>query len=107
MGADAGPTAVVVLRRGGGDVLLGAVYAGGRGDLALVDDLLRFQLAARRLGWSIHLRQVRQDVREVIELAGLGSELVGDAAASGGQPGSPVAAQSIENGGYSSVSSMT
>jgi hypothetical protein len=77
VGADAGPTAVVVLRRDGSDVLLGPVYARGRCDLTLVDDLLRVQLAARRFGWCIRLRQVREDLRELIELAGLTDELVG------------------------------
>src|SRR5688572_29887252 len=41
MGDETGPTAVVVLRRDGGEVLLGPVYAPERCDLALVDDLLR------------------------------------------------------------------
>lgn len=68
---DAGPTAVVVLRRADGDVLLGPVYAAGRCDLALVDDLLRVQLAARRFGWHIRLEHVREDLRELVELAGL------------------------------------
>ena len=77
MGADAGPTAVVVLRRDGDDVLLGPVYAPGGCDLALLDDLLRVQLAARRFGWSIQLREVHQDLRELIDLAGLTSSLVG------------------------------
>lgn len=76
MGEDAGPTAVVVLRRDGREVLLGPVYAPGGCDLALVDDLLRVQLAAQRFGWSIRLRQVHQDLRELIELVGLTSELV-------------------------------
>jgi hypothetical protein len=75
MGRDGAPTAVVVLRRGDGEVILGPVYDSDRGDLALVDDLLRVQLAARRFGWCIRLRQVRQDLREVIELAGLSDEL--------------------------------
>ena len=66
---------MVVLRRGDGEVILGPVYDSDRGDLALVDDLLRVQLAARRFGWCIRLRQVRQDLREVIELAGLSDEL--------------------------------
>jgi hypothetical protein len=74
---DNGPTAVVVLRRDGGDVLLGPVYAPGGCDLALLDDLLRVQLAARRFGWCIRLEQVRDDLRELIDLAGLTRELVG------------------------------
>jgi hypothetical protein len=76
MGPDLEPTAVVVLRRDGGEVLLGPVYASERCDLALVDDLLRVQLAARRFGWCIRLRHVHEDLRELIELAGLTDELV-------------------------------
>ena len=72
-----GPSAVVVLRRDDGDVILGPVYAGERCDLALVDDLLRVQLAARRFGWCIRLREVREDLRELIELTGLTTDLVG------------------------------
>ena len=68
---------MVVLRRDDGEVLLGPVYASDRCDLALVDDLLRVQVAARRFGWCIRLRQVREDLRELIELAGLTRELVG------------------------------
>jgi len=77
MGDDTGPSAVVVLRRDDGEVLLGPVYAPERCDLSLVDDLLRVQLAARRFGWCIRLREVRGDLRELIELAGLTADLVG------------------------------
>jgi hypothetical protein len=73
----AGPRAVVVLRRDGDDVLLGPVYGPGRCDLGFVDDLLRVQLAARRFGWTIQLREVRADLRELIELVGLTTDLVG------------------------------
>ena len=55
----------------------GPVYGPDRCDLGFVEDLLRVQLAARRFGWTIQLRQVRPDLRELIELAGLTTELVG------------------------------
>ena len=58
------------------DVLLGPVHGRDRCDLGFVDDLLRVQLAARRFGWSIRLREVRADLRELIELAGLTTDLV-------------------------------
>ena len=74
---DAAPSAVVVLVRDGAEVLLGPVYAAESCDLTLVDDLLRVQLAARRFGWCIRLRQVRDDLRELIELIGITGELVG------------------------------
>jgi hypothetical protein len=73
----AGPRAVVVLRRDDEDVLLGPVYGPDRCDLGFVEDLLRVQLAARRFGWTIQLRHVRADLRELIELAGLTTDLVG------------------------------
>ena len=66
----------MVLERDGEDVLLGPVYGTDRCDLGFVDDLLRVQLAARRFGWSIRLREVRSDLRELIELAGLTTDLV-------------------------------
>ena len=71
------PRAVVVLvRDDGGEVLLGPVHAPGRCDLGFVDDLLRVQLAARRFGWSIKLREVQPDLRELVELVGLTTDLV-------------------------------
>ena len=66
----------MVLERDGEDVLLGPVHGADRCDLGFVDDLLRVQLAARRFGWSIRLREVRSDLRELIELAGLTTDLV-------------------------------
>jgi hypothetical protein len=73
----AGPRAVVVLRRDGEDVLLGPVYGPDRCDLGFVEDLLRVQLAARRFGWTIRLVEVREDLRELIDLAGLSPDLGG------------------------------
>ena len=67
---------MVVLHRDDGEVVLGPVYGPAVSDLALVDDLLRVQLAARRFGWCIELRQVRDDLRELIELTGLSRDLV-------------------------------
>ena len=75
-GDGSGPRAVVVLECDGGDVLLGPVYGPDRCDLGFVDDLLRVQLAARRFGWTIRLREVRADLRELIDLAGLTTDLV-------------------------------
>ena len=73
----AGPRAVVVLRRDGEDVLLGPVYGPDRCDLGFVEDLLRLQLAARRFGWTIQLVEVRDDLRELIEMVGVSTDLVG------------------------------
>ena len=73
----AGPRAVVVLRRDGEDVLLGPVYGPDRCDFGFVEDLLRVQLAARRFGWTIRLVEVREDLRELIDLVGLSPDLGG------------------------------
>jgi hypothetical protein len=69
------PRAVVVLRQDGHDVVLGSVDRRDRCDLGLVDDLLRLQLAAERLGWSLRITQVRADLRELFELVGLADRL--------------------------------
>jgi hypothetical protein len=43
-----------------------------RPDLAVVDELARLQLAARRLGCSIRLRAAGTEVCELLDLVGLG-----------------------------------
>lgn len=43
----------------------------GRPALALIDELARLQLAARRLGWSIQVRDATPAFANVVELAGL------------------------------------
>jgi hypothetical protein len=67
--------AEVVLVRGVLEVRLGRVGRGLRCDLAFVDELLRVQLAARRLGWSIRLDDVAEELRELVALVGLIDEL--------------------------------
>jgi hypothetical protein len=74
--ADEGPRAVVVLVRDGEQVLLGPIYGPEQCDLGFVEGLLRVQLAARRFGWSIRLREVRPDLLELVELVGLTTDLV-------------------------------
>jgi hypothetical protein len=69
-GAD-GPRAVVVLVQDDRDVVLGGVDRSVRCDLGLVDDLLRLQHHAARLGWTLRITRVRRDLRELFELAGL------------------------------------
>jgi len=66
----------VVLVRGDEQVLLGPVYGPEQCDLGFVEGLLRVQLAARRFGWSIRLREVRPDLLELVELVGLTTDLV-------------------------------
>jgi hypothetical protein len=48
-------------------------------DLALVDALARWQLSARRAGGAIGLREVREELRELLDLVGLGREVGGQA----------------------------
>jgi STAS domain len=74
--ADDRPRAVVVLLRDDQEVLLGPLYGADRCDLGFVEGLLRVQLAARRFGWAIRLREVRPDLRELVELVGLTTDLV-------------------------------
>ena len=62
---------VVVLEQGGTTVRLGPVDPTRRCDLALVDDLLRVQHHAARLGWTLRIVEVRDDLRELFELVGL------------------------------------
>jgi hypothetical protein len=52
------------------------VYAPDVCDLGFVEGLLRVQLTARRFGWSIKLREVQPDLRELVELVGLTTDLV-------------------------------
>jgi hypothetical protein len=70
--ADDSPRAVVVLVVEGGEIPLGAIEHGARCDIALIDDLLRLRMATGRRGWSIRLAEVDQDMRELVELVGLG-----------------------------------
>ena len=43
----------------------------GSVDLAIVDELARVQLGARRMGCSIRLRDARKELVELLELVGL------------------------------------
>ena len=69
--ADDAPRAVVVLIVGTHEIPLGSIGGRARCDLALIDDLLRLQVAMARRGWSIRLTQVDRDTRELLELVGL------------------------------------
>ena len=65
------PAAVIVLIVGDRERALGTIGADVPCDLGLVDHLLRLHLAARRRGCSIRLAQVRLDLRQLLELAGV------------------------------------
>ena len=69
------PRAVVVLVVGDRELPLGIVRRTARGDLELVDEILRVQLIVARRGWSIRLTHVDDDLRELVELVGLADQL--------------------------------
>jgi hypothetical protein len=70
------PRAVVVLRFGrGGAVTLGTVDRSVPCDLGLLEDLLRLQLAARRLGWAVEIVVVCPDLRQLFDLVGMTGQL--------------------------------
>jgi hypothetical protein len=66
------PDAVIVLVVDGRELPIAAVRATTPGDLQLVDQLARLFLRAARMGWTIRLTDLRPDLRDVVELAGLG-----------------------------------
>jgi hypothetical protein len=61
----------ITLVRAGRQLLLGAAEPRSTCPLELVDDLARFQLAARRLGWSVQLRSPSPELVELMVLVGL------------------------------------
>ncbi len=68
---DETPRAVVRLVVGDREYPLRSVDDPERCDLGLADDLLRLQLQAERLGWSVRISQVRAELRELFDLLGL------------------------------------
>ena len=62
--------AVVFVVHGDAEVAIGQLSC-DRPDLELIDALARLQLAARRLGCSIRLRDVTPDLRRLLDLTGL------------------------------------
>jgi len=73
------PATAVVLRDGRGEVEVVALVVAGHVDLGLIASLARLQLAARRAGWSVHLRDATVELCELIELVGLAGVLAADA----------------------------
>ena len=72
------PRPTVVLKRGDTDVAAWPLPGCARVDMAVVDQLARLQLEARRLGCSIHLRNACAALVELIELAALDDVIVAD-----------------------------
>ena len=69
------PRAEIVLVMERRELCVGHIPAEARCDLRLVDAILRLQLAALALGWSIRLRQVCPHLRELTELVGCSERL--------------------------------
>jgi hypothetical protein len=67
-------TAVVMVVDDGTEVIMGRVDARAP-DLELVDAVARLQLAARRRGWRMRLRDVPEELRGLLELVGLADVL--------------------------------
>ena len=65
------PRAVVELVQGERSVLLGVVQARTRGDLQVLDDLLKLQLLARRMGWRVRISECRRELQELVDLLGM------------------------------------
>jgi hypothetical protein len=68
------PATGMVVVENGTEMIVGSLPAGGP-DLALIDALARLQLDARRLGWTVRLRDAPDELRALIELTGLGGVL--------------------------------
>ena len=66
---------MVVLLRGGVEVARWPLSCDGRPDLAVVDELARLQLTAKRLGCSVRLAGQCADLVGLLELTGLGEVL--------------------------------
>lgn len=65
------PWARIVLDVGDLELPVGSIDRTTPCDLALVDDLLRFRLAAGRLGLSIRITDLHADLRELFDLLGV------------------------------------
>jgi hypothetical protein len=69
--------AKVVLTRDGTEVASWPLTGAGRPDLVIVDRLPRLQLAARRVGCSIRLRDPCVELSELLDMLGLGEVVPG------------------------------
>jgi hypothetical protein len=65
------PTAIVALCRGDAELASWPLARSGRADLADIDELARLLLAARRMGYSIRLRDACTGLLELLDLVGL------------------------------------
>ena len=73
-----GTWAIVVLARGDAELARWPLTGWDRPDLARVDQLARLHLAARRMGYSIHLQGACSELLELLHLVGLGGLVAAD-----------------------------
>jgi hypothetical protein len=66
---------IVLLRADGTEITSWPVRGCGPLPLAVVDELARWELMARRAGGAIRLREVSPALAELLELVGLGREV--------------------------------
>ena len=71
-------SAIVVLLRAETELASWPLTVPDRHDLGVVDELARLQLAARRLGCSIRLRDVCSELSELLNLLGLAEAIGAD-----------------------------
>lgn len=93
------PPAVIVLQCDGRGIVLGPLAIPDRCDIGLVERILRLQLSARRMGWSIRLVDVPLELRELVEFVGLAADLIGDGVGDESTPEPTQPAQLSMNGG--------
>lgn len=67
----------VALIHGGTELASWPLAQANRPDLAVVDELARLQLAARRLGCSVELRGSCSELRELLAMLGLDEVVAG------------------------------
>ncbi|MEA2828422.1 MAG: hypothetical protein QOG43_2861 [Actinomycetota bacterium] len=72
---------MVVLARDGVEIVSWPLEVDGRVDLGVVDDLARLQLAARRMGCSIRLRDACGELTALLAFLGLARAVAGATAA--------------------------
>ena len=67
---------IVVIAPGGREVSSWPLEGVGRPGLAVIDELARLQLVAKRAGYGARLRDACTDLAALVDLAGLAGELL-------------------------------
>ena len=74
----AAPAEVVLLGPGDVEIARWLLEHDAPVDLEMVEELTRLALTARRSGWSLQVRRVREDLADLLRLAGLSSAFEDD-----------------------------